>query len=231
MNILFVCTGNTCRSSMAQALLQHMLAENGLTQVTVRSAGTAADSGAKASPFAEQALQELGIDLTGHRAQAVDAELIDWADLILTMTQRHKEYVISIFPVATAKTYVLKEFLTDAEVYEQQEQALHKLHGAMAAKKEAFAEAVRPNINELRTRRSELLQELTEVEQLLAERQSQLLGLVRKEREEVERIANARDNTDIVDPFGQPLAAYRASRDELQDALLQLVQRLQGDAE
>ena len=230
MNILFVCTGNTCRSSMAQALLQHMLAENGLTQVQVRSAGTAADSGAKVSPFAEQALQELGIDLTGHRAQAVDAQLIDWADLVLTMTQRHQEYVSSTFPAATTKTYVLKEFLADAEVYEQQEQVLHKLHGAMAAKKEAFAAAVKPNINELRTRRSELLQELTEVEQLLAERQSQLLELVRKEREEVERIANARGNTDIVDPFGQPLSAYRASRDELQAALSLLLQRLQSEA-
>lgn len=213
---------------MAQALLQHMLAESGLTQVEVRSAGTAADSGAKASPFAEQALQELDIDLTNHRAQALDTEMIGWADLILTMTQRHKEFVTNTFPAVIAKTHVLKEFVAEAGIYEQQQQALHKLHGAMAIKQEAFAAEVRPNISELRARRSELLQELTEVEQLLAERQSQLLKLVRKEREEVEHITSARGNVDIADPFGQPFSAYRASRDELKGALSLLMQHLQS---
>lgn len=212
---------------MAQALLQHMLAEGGLTQVTVRSAGIAAEHGAKASPFAEQALRELGIDLTNHRAQGIDSGLIAWADLILTMTGRHKEFVIDAFPTALPKTHVLKEFLADAAGSEQQERALYELYAAMAAKKEAFAAEVRPNIKELQMQRSQLLQQLAEVEQSLAERQSELLARVREEREKIDRIEKARGAIDVVDPFGQPLAVYRASRDELKEALALLVQRVQ----
>ncbi|NLW17890.1 MAG: low molecular weight protein arginine phosphatase [Firmicutes bacterium] len=226
MNILFVCTGNTCRSSMAQALLEHMVAEQGLTQITVQSAGIAAEPGAKASPMAEQALRELGIDLTGHRAQGLNQELVDWADLILTMTRRHKEFVLDTFPSALEKTYVLKEFLL-GPADEEQEQTLHELYAAMAAKKEAFAAEVRPNISELQARRAQLLEELDELEQLLAYRQSQLLERVRDEREAITRLERARDDIDVVDPFGQPLAVYRASRDELREALSQLLQRLQ----
>lgn len=214
---------------MAQALLQQMLAEQGITQVTVRSAGTAAERGAKASPFAEQALREVGIDLTNHRAQGLDQELVAWADMILTMTRHHKEFVIDAFPAALSKTHVLKEFLADTAEYEQQEQALYELYAAMAAKREAFAAEMRPNIQELRTQRADLLQQLTQVEQLLAERQSELLARVREEREQIDRIEKARGATDIVDPFGQPLPVYRASRDELKAALALLVQRIQAD--
>ena len=226
MNILFVCTGNTCRSSMAQALLQHMLDEQGLADIVVRSAGIAAEQGAKASPLAEQALQELGIDLKQHRAQGIDGDLVNWADLILTMTRRHKEVVIASFPAASEKTHVLKEFLLDAGQYAGEEQALYELQAAMAAKREAFAAEARPNIRELQMERARLMHELQEVEQLLAERQTELLERVRVEREEIERIERGRDALDVVDPFGQPLAVYRASRDELKAALSRLVAQL-----
>lgn len=211
---------------MAQALLQHMLDEQGLTEVAVRSAGIAADCGAKASPLAAQALQELGIDLTQHRAQSIESDLVSWADLILTMTRRHKEFVVASFPVALEKTHVLKEFLADASESAREEQALYELHAAMAAKRDAFAAAVRPNIRELQVERARLLQELQEVEQLLAERQAELLERVRSEREAIERIERGHNALDVVDPFGQPLAVYRASRDELRAALSRLVEQL-----
>ncbi len=70
------------------------------------------------------------------------------------------------------------------------------------------------------------MHELQEVEQLLAERQTELLERVRVEREEIERIERGRDALDVVDPFGQPLAVYRASRDELKAALSRLVAQL-----
>lgn len=212
---------------MAQALLQQMLAEQGLTQVSVRSAGTAAVPGDKASPLAAQALQEIGVDLSNHSAQEVNGELVAWADLILAMTRRHREFVISAFPEAADKTYLLQEFVTVSD--QGQDQTIYELHATMAAKQAAFAAAVHPNISELRERRNQLLQELAQVEELLAERQAELLAQVRQERQQLEQLEQAHGNLDIVDPFGQPLAVYRASRDELQNALQQLLARLQRE--
>lgn len=216
---------------MAQALLERMAAEQGLADLQVRSAGLAADAGAEASRFAQQALLEVGIDLTDHRAQMVDADLVEWADLILTMTRRHQEALVSAYPAAQAKVQVLKEYLISDSQRQQQEAALFALYQQMMAKKEAFAAEVQPNIAQLRSQRAALLQELAEVEQLLAERQAELLERLRPEREKVERIERCRSSNDILDPFGQPLETYRACRDELRSALSQLVAQIQAAQE
>lgn len=79
----------------------------------VRSAGVAADEGAEASPGAVAALKRKGLSLSAHRAQPLSQELAEWADLILTMTRRHKELVTSKFPAVSAKTFTLKEFAQD----------------------------------------------------------------------------------------------------------------------
>ena len=75
------------------------------------------------------------------------------------------------------------------------------------------------------------MQELQEVEQLLAVRQGELLEELRPERDAVERIEYWRSAVDVLDPFGQPLAAYRECRDELQESLEELVQRLLDPSE
>ncbi len=230
MRILFVCTGNTCRSSMAQALMEQLLRENNLLgKVEVRSAGVAADSGAPASRFAQEALREIGLDLSYHRGRQIDAAQVEWADLILTMTRRQREALIAAFPQAREKIHLLKEFLITPADREQWEQELYQLHRQMATKREAFAAEVHPNIGELRVRRAELLQELEEVEQLLAERQAELLERLRPERTRIDQIEQQRSLVDVTDPFGQPLEVYRMSRDELKDNLERLLQRLQQD--
>jgi protein-tyrosine phosphatase len=212
---------------MAAALFQRILQERGLErQVEIRSAGIAAEPGAPASRFAQEALREVNVSLANHKASRVNDELVRWADLILTMTRRHKEAVATAFPAAKEKVHVLKEYLTSATEKEDQEQALFELHKRMAEKRQAFARSVHPNINELRARRAELMLELQEVEQLLAERQAELLERLRPEREEVERIERWRSAVDVLDPFGQPLEAYRECRDELQDSLIMLAERL-----
>ncbi len=229
MRILFICTGNTCRSSMAAALFQRVLRERGMQeQVEVRSAGVAAESGAPASRFALEALRELSVDLGGHKATRVNEQLVQWADLILAMTRRQKETVIAAYPAARDKTHVLKEFLTSAADREEQEQSLYELHQRMSEKRDAFSGGQHPNIAELRQRRAELLQELQDVEQLLAARQAELLEELRPEREAVERIERWRTAVDVLDPFGQPLEAYRECRDELQESLRKLADHLRN---
>lgn len=93
MNLLFVCSGNICRSPLAEALVRHKVSS--LTsaahslEIQVKSAGTSADVGQPMSFAMEIILQERGIDST-HQSQRLDWQLLDWADLVLTMTQAQK---------------------------------------------------------------------------------------------------------------------------------------------
>ena len=112
---LFVCTGNTCRSPMAEAIFRKMLAdrlncrEDELLDhgFTVLSAGLAAYRGAAASPEAVQLLRQSGIDLSGHESQPVTEELLFHSDHILTMTRSHKDALLSAYPELTESVRLL----------------------------------------------------------------------------------------------------------------------------
>jgi protein-tyrosine-phosphatase len=87
--VLFVCTGNTCRSPMAAALARDELTRRGWQHVQVASAGAAADEGEPAARPAVAVMGRSGIDLSGHSSQRLTAELVEWADLILAMSPSH----------------------------------------------------------------------------------------------------------------------------------------------
>lgn len=116
-NILFVCTGNTCRSSMAEALFKDMLEGVGkdMEQIKVHSAGIFAVAEQGASPQAIIVMENRGIDLAEHKAKLLTKEKIEEADLILTMTRRHKNSVIDIIPEAKSKVYTLKEYISEGD--------------------------------------------------------------------------------------------------------------------
>jgi protein-tyrosine phosphatase len=100
MEILFVCTGNICRSPMAEGLLRHMLAVRSVNWVRVRSAGTHAMDGRPAEPHAIAAARELGADISAHRARSLDRDLVEQADLILVMEQEHADLIARVLPPA-----------------------------------------------------------------------------------------------------------------------------------
>lgn len=92
MKILFVCTGNTCRSAMAAAMMLDIAVKNDLN-ILIDSAGVFAAIGEKATDEAIAAMKKRDIDLTYHRTKPLTDELISMADVILTMTGAHKQLI------------------------------------------------------------------------------------------------------------------------------------------
>lgn len=107
-NILFVCTGNTCRSPMAEHFFVKLSREAGLP-CTASSAGTQAAIGMPLSRGAAAVFAARGIGPVAHRARRVDKALLDGADAVYVMERAHREDLISRFPDSAAKIAVLRE--------------------------------------------------------------------------------------------------------------------------
>lgn len=118
IRILVICTGNTCRSPLAEALLRRQFQERSIEGVTIASAGTGAWDGAPASEGAYLVGLEHGLDLSAHRAQLLTRELVQDADMVFTMARHHRARVEQLG--GAGKTHLLGEYAgfsgDDAEV-------------------------------------------------------------------------------------------------------------------
>lgn len=137
MKILFVCSGNTCRSPLAESIAKRLVDEAQRTDIEVSSAGASAWDGSPASDGALLVGMERGLDLSAHRSRQLTAEIIQQADLILAMAPSHLSRIKEIDP--SAKAHLLSGFASGSDG-----RAIQDPFGAdLAAYRETFDEIER----------------------------------------------------------------------------------------
>ena len=108
--ILFVCSGNSCRSPMAEGLLKKRLFPEFIDRVEIKSAGTLGLIDLPPTPLAIQVCEEKGVDISSHLSQSLTKELLEQSDLVLVMADHHKEFIGSNYPEQIDKVHLLTEF-------------------------------------------------------------------------------------------------------------------------
>jgi protein-tyrosine-phosphatase len=109
-SVLFVCTGNSCRSIMAEGLFRKELESLGKSGITVRSAGIRAIDGFEPTAETVTVMKEEGVDVSDFRSKSVTEEIVNGSDLILVMEKGHKEDLAKRFPASASKTFLIKEY-------------------------------------------------------------------------------------------------------------------------
>ena len=108
--VLFVCTGNICRSPFAEGFFTRLVVTEGLNGISADSAGIFALPGNSATHMSQRVAAEYHVELGGHKAKSVSKDLIAGSDLILVMEKSQENSLMSLFPEASGKTLLIRHF-------------------------------------------------------------------------------------------------------------------------
>ena len=109
-HILFVCTGNICRSPFAEGLLKKLVQKKEIDDIVADSAGLLALPGNSATGLAQKVAAEYDVDLSGHAAKYVEKNIVDKSNLILVMENAHAKNLLTAFPEAEGKIFLIRHF-------------------------------------------------------------------------------------------------------------------------
>ncbi|ADI00652.1 low molecular weight protein arginine phosphatase [Salisediminibacterium selenitireducens] len=212
--VLFICTGNTCRSPMAEALLEHKKTDE---DIVADSAGLHGVEGMPMSEGTRRVLQTRGI-MESHQSRVLDEGQLRSADLVLTMTEHHKRSLIEHYPEAVDKVYTLKEYTADHSEMSQKMDQIKQEEAEMDLKRSEILNANERNVRAYN--KDGEISGQTELEE-------ELLDALMPYQSNIDKLKWDMPSLDIADPFGGGDEEYEAAYEEINHAVEQLLKKIE----